>query len=163
MTELQSALREHEFAWIDVGRCNKRDTPFFYSDIGGKHPGHRISVISAGLPDRPDWYFRIYEGNRKVCEDRHFRSAEDALAAAWTILNEADATKLRLRKIERWLGDNASTVDGLLSADVIVAEIKPSQWWFQVVEDAFRRTPWTGPWTSDEEAFLAVRECFRFA
>jgi hypothetical protein len=47
MTELQSALREHESAWIDVGRCNKRDTPFFYSEtsVGSiRGIGSRLSV-----------------------------------------------------------------------------------------------------------------------
>lgn len=158
MTELQSALREHEYAWIADGRSHKRDTPFFYNAIDGKLPGHRISVINAGLPDRPDWYFRIYDGDRKVCQDRHFRSAADALAAAWTSRSEIDATEIRLRNIARWWGEHAFTVDGLVSADVIITEIKPNHWLFQIVGDDFRRTSWNGPWPSAEEAFAAVRD-----
>ncbi len=162
MLDLRTTLKRHEFARIGDGPSSTRAIPFFYRGIVGTNPAHRIDIIT-GHPDHHDWYLRIYDGNRKICHDRHFHSQEDALAAAWAIHSEADATELRLRKIERWPGDNAYTVDGLASADVLVTEIKPNEWWFQVVDDNVGRLQWNGPWSSAEEAFLVYRFHFRKA
>lgn len=120
MLDLRTTLKRHEFARIGDGPSSTRAIPFFYRDIVGTNPAHRIDIIT-GHPDHHDWYFRIYDGNRKICHDRHFHSQEDALAAAWAIHSEAEATELRLCKIERWPGDRS------LKSPVFLPRFTPSK------------------------------------
>ena len=151
MTEAQITLKQHECAWVGNGLSLTRDVPFFYRNIAGLNPAHRIDIITAS-PDHLDWYFRIYDGNRMICKNRHFQSQEDALMAARLIRSEAEATTLHLRAIERWPGDHSFAIDGLTNSDVVISEVMPNAWWVFATEENFRWT-WSGPWPSLDVAF----------
>jgi hypothetical protein len=158
MLDLQRTLNRHDTARIGDGSSCAR----FYKDIVGTNPAHRIDIVTANA-DSSQWDFRIYDDSRKICHYHHFRSATDALAAALSIRTEEKATEPRLRRIERWQGDDAYAVDGLVSSDVIIAAIKPNEWLFHATDNNHVGSQRNGPWSSAEEAFLENRLHFHKA
>ena|ERR1035438_7815337 len=155
MSTIQNALKSHVFGRIGNGQSLSRDVPFFYHEIDCTNPAHKISIINQGLPERPDWYYRIYQGGRLVCTNRHFISAEDALSAAYDWSDHTGRRLLRQRPVNPWGDMKAFTIDGLRSADVTILEFSPGVWRIQSIEDGMY-CPWSElSWFTVEEAFAA--------
>ena len=142
--------------WSGDGPSLVRDICFYYREIACRNPAHKVSVINAGLPSRPDWYYWIFVDDRIVCCNRHFKSEEQALEAAWQWSKEMPQEP-RLRAYEWYDGQSAYTIDGLLKADVTILEFHPYDWRFEAVED-YKRILWTGSWFTAEDAMAAYLE-----
>lgn len=150
MLDLGSILKNHEFMWVGDGQSLARDTCFYYREMPCTNPAHKISVINAGLPSRPDWYYWIFVNGSIVYCNHHFKSQEQTFEAALNWSDEMPQNP-RLRAIEWESGQQAYTVDGLASADVTILEFGPNDWRFQAVEDN-KRIWWTGSWLTPEDA-----------
>ncbi len=139
--------------WHGNGPSLARDICFYYHKIACKNPAHTVSVINAGLHDRPDWYYWILiDGQHVVC-NHHFETPEQALEAAWNWSKEMPEAP-RLRAFEWYSGRQAYTVDGLLNAAVTVLEFALNDWRYQTVED-HKRILWTGSYFTAEDAMTA--------
>jgi hypothetical protein len=159
MLDLGSILKNHEFMWSGDGPSLARDYCFYYHRIAGKNIAHKVSVINAGLRDRPDWYYWIFVNDNQVVAHHHFKSPEQALEDALNCSNEMPEAP-RLREFEWYSGRLAYTVDGLRKADVTILEFALNDWRYQAVED-HKRIWWTGPFSTAEDALAGYLESLK--